>query len=151
MLRDLTTADLPALLQLGREMHAEGVYAAYPMDEARVEFILNRLLPLPDVLTIGYEIRGELVGLFIGEVIQDLWVDVLVAVNQMVYVRRSARSSRAGYALLHAYSEWAEARGADAMSFSVYAGINNDAVGRALKELGYAAAGGTFKREVHHG
>lgn len=151
MIRDLTHDDLPQLLELAREMHRTGVYAAYPMDEARVAYILEAVIAAPTSLTLGYEIKGELVGAFVGEVVQDLWVDAQVAVNQLLYVRAQSRSSRAGFCLLNAYTEWAAKQGADVLSFSVYAGINNDAVGRSLHKLGFSAAGGVYKKEIHHG
>jgi hypothetical protein len=151
MIRGLTHDDLPQLLELAREMHRTGVYAAYPMDEARVAYILTRLIEVPEALSIGYEIKGELVGAFFGEVVQDLWVDAMIGVNQMVYVREVSRSSKAGLALIKAYTDWAIQQGADVLSFSVYAGINNAAVGRALQKLQYNDAGGVYKKEVHHG
>jgi len=151
MIRDLNHDDLPQLLELAREMHRTGVYAAYPMDEARVAFILTRLIEVPEALSIGYEIKGALVGAFFGEVVQDLWVDAMIGVNQMVYVREGSRSSKAGLSLIKAYTDWATQQGADVLSFSVYAGINNAAVGRALQKLNYSDAGGVYKKEVQHG
>jgi GNAT superfamily N-acetyltransferase len=148
MLRDLTRDDMPALLELAREMHQAGVYSAYPMDEARVAYILTALIDAPEALTIGYQIKGDLAGAFLGEIIQDLWVDVRLAVNQMVYVRKASRSSKAGFSLIEAYTKWAEQRGADVMHFTVYAGINNDAVGRTLQRLGYAPSGGAYNKEI---
>lgn len=148
MIRDLNHDDLPQLLELAREMHRIGVYAAYPMDEARVAYILTRVIGAPGTLTVGYEIKGELVGAFLGEIIQDLWVDVQLAVNQMLYVRKASRSSKAGLALINAYTEWAKKQGADVTHFSVYAGINNDAVGRTLQRLGYVPVGGAYNKEI---
>jgi GNAT superfamily N-acetyltransferase len=148
MLRPLTPNDVPQLLELAREMHRTGVYAAYPMDEARVEFILTRLIEVPDALTIGYEIKGELVGAFVGEVVQDLWVDVRVAVDHAFYVREADRGSRAGILLLRAFENWALENGADVLRPVVYAGIDNQAVSGVLQRMGYESAGTVHKKEV---
>jgi GNAT superfamily N-acetyltransferase len=148
MLRQLTTDDLPQLLELAREMHKNGVYAAYPMDEARVAYILTRLIEVPETLSIGDEVNGELVGAFVGEIMQDLWVDVQVAVDHAFYVREADRGSRAGIMLLRAFEKWAHENGADVLRPVVYAGVNNQAVSGLLSRMGYETAGSVHKKEV---
>lgn len=151
MIRDLTYDDLPQLLELAREMHRTGVYAAYPMDEARVAYVLTRLIEVPEALSIGYESKGELVGAFVGEVVQDLWVDVRVGVNQLLYVQQSRRSSGAGVKLIRHFENWAQNAGADRLAFSLYAGINDDRTARALIKLGYHQNGGGFNKGLDDG
>lgn len=151
MIRELNHDDLPQLLALGRELHQLGVYASYPVDESRSAYILTQLIDEPSVLTIGYEIDGALAGAFIGEIIQDLWVDVQIAVNQMVYVFDRHRSSLAGMRLIRAFTDWAHAQNADMISFRIYAGVNNAAVGDMLVRMGYAEEGGIYTRNLLHG
>jgi|AntAceMinimDraft_6_1070360.scaffolds.fasta_scaffold01557_9 GNAT superfamily N-acetyltransferase len=148
MIRDLRPADLPQLLELAREMHRTGVYAAYPMDEARVEFILTRLIEVPEVLSIGYATKGELVGAFVGEVVQDLWIDVQVAVDHAFYVREADRGSRAGVMLLRAFEKWAHENAADVLRPVVYAGVDNQTVSNVLQRMGYETAGTVHKKEA---
>jgi len=148
MIRDLTTDDLPQLLELAREMHRTGIYAAYPMDEARVAYILTRLIEVPEALSIGYESKGELVGAFVGEIVQDLWVDVQVAIDHAFYVREADRGSRAGVMLLRAYEKWACENSADVLRPVVYAGVDNQAVNRVLDRMGYESAGIVHKKEA---
>jgi GNAT superfamily N-acetyltransferase len=148
MLRDLTHDDLPQLLELAREMHRTGVYAAYPMDEARVAFILTRLIEVPEALSIGYEIRNELVGAFVGEIVQDLWIDVQIAVDHAFYVREADRGSRAGVMLLRAFEKWAHENAADVLRPVVYAGVDNQSVSNVLQRMGYESAGTVHKKEA---
>lgn len=148
MIRDLRAEDLPSLLALAREMHRAGVYAAYPMDEARVSYIMSKLIELPDVLTIGYESGGELVGAVVGEVIQDLWIDVQVGVDHAFYVKEAARKSRAGVLLLRAFEDWCVARGAAVLRPVVYAGVDNAAASGVLARMGYETAGTVHKKEA---
>lgn len=148
MIRALTHDDLPQLLELAREMHRTGVYAAYPMDEARVAFILTRLIKVPEALSIGYEIKGELVGAFVGEIVQDLWIDVQVAVDHAFYVREADRGSRAGIMLLRTFEKWAHENGADVLRPVVYAGVDNQTVSNVLQRMGYESAGTVHKKEA---
>ena len=148
MLRDLIRDDMPVLLELAREMHQAGVYSAYPMDEARVAYILTALIDAPQAFAKGYEVRGTLVGAFVGEVIQDLWIDVMVGVDHAFYVRASHRKTRAGVVLIRAFEDWAAAQGADVVRPVVYAGVDNDAVSEVLKRMGYEAAGAVHKKEA---
>lgn len=148
MLRPLTTDDMPQLLDLACEMHQAGVYAAYPMDTARVEYILTHLISVPEAFTMGYEINGELVGAFVGEVVQDLWIDVQIGVDHAFYVRAHDRGSRAGVMLLRAFEQWAIENGADVLRPVVYAGIDNPAVERLLARMGYESAGTVHKKEA---
>jgi GNAT superfamily N-acetyltransferase len=148
MLRPLTTDDMPQLLELAREMHRTGVYAAYPMDEARVAFILTRLIEVPEALSIGYEIRNELVGAFVGEIVQDLWIDVQIAVDHAFYVREADRGSRAGVMLLRAFEKWAHENAADVLRPVVYAGVDNQRVSNVLQRMGYESAGTVHKKEA---
>jgi GNAT superfamily N-acetyltransferase len=148
MIRDLNHDDLPQLLELAREMHRTGVYAAYPMDEARVAFILTRLIEVPEALSIGYEIRNELVGAFVGEIVQDLWIDVQIAVDHAFYVREADRGSRAGVMLLRAFEKWAHENAADVLRPVVYAGVDNQSVSNVLQRMGYESAGTVHKKEA---
>ena len=148
MIRDLNHDDLSQLLELAREMHRTGVYAAYSMDEARVAFILTRLIEVPEALSIGYEVDGELVGAFVGEIVQDLWIDVQVAVDHAFYVRAADRGSRAGIMLLRAFENWANKNGTDVLRPVVYAGVDNQSVSGLLSRMGYETAGSVHKKEI---
>jgi GNAT superfamily N-acetyltransferase len=148
MLRPLTLDDLPQLLELAREMHSKGVYAAYPMDEARVAYILSHLILIDDAFTYGYQLDDQLIGAFVGEVVQDLWVDVQIGVDHAFYVRESHRGSRAGVLLLRTFEAWAIEKGADVLRPVVYAGVDNPTVEGLLTRMGYASAGTVHKKEV---
>lgn len=148
MLRTLTDTDVPQLIELAREMHRTGVYADYPMDEARVAYIIGRLIEVPEALSIGYEINGQLVGAFLGEIVQDLWVDVQVAVDHAFYVREADRGSRAGVSLLRAFEKWAHENEADVLRPVVYAGVDNQTVNSVLQRMGYESAGTVHKKEA---
>lgn len=148
MIRDLTHDDLPQLLELAREMHQAGVYAAYPVDEARVAYILAALIDAPSAFAMGYERDGQLVGAFVGEIVQDLWVDVQVAIDHAFYVREADRGSRAGVMLLRAFEKWAHENSADVLRPVVYAGVDNQTVNSVLERMGYESAGIVHKKEA---
>lgn len=148
MLRELALEDMPQLISLAREMHQEGVYAAFPMDENRVAYILSALIEAPNAFSFGYETGGELVGAFVGEVVQDLWVDVMVATDHAFYVRAANRGSRAGVILIKAFEIWAEEKGADVIRPVVYAGVDNQHAAALLSRMGYDTAGTVHRKGI---
>jgi len=148
MIRPLTTGDIPEVMILAAEMHAEGVYSAFPLNLDRVEHILNALIPHPDVYTSGAFKNGALIGAILGEVIEDLWVDVQVAVDHAFYVSAAHRGSPGGVKLIRGFEMWASQMGADIIRPVVYAGVNNDVVGDIMLRMGYDAAGAVYKREA---
>ena len=148
MLRPLTLHDMPALLDMAREMHRAGVYAEFPVDEHRIAYILTALIEAEDAFSMGCERSGELIGAFLGEVIQDLWVDVRVGVDHAFYVQEAHRGSIAGVAMLRAFERWAKEKGAAVIRPVVYAGINNEQGADLLSRLGYATAGTVHKKEL---
>ena len=140
MLRDLIQADLPQLLHISRSMHVESVYRKYTLHEERTEYILCELILNPAVYTKGVFLNDKLIGVFLGEVSTDLWTDVQVARDIILYVLPEHRSGGQGIRLLKSFKEWAEPR-ADEIVISVFAGIENAALGRILDRMGYTKSG----------
>lgn len=151
MLKRLNFArDQGPLMALARQMHAEGVYAGFPLNEGRTLYIMEQLIghPESEVYAHGwFDKHDQLVGFMAGEIIQDLWVDVRVATDHAFYIRPSARGGRGAVSLIRGFEEWAVEAGADVVRLVVYAGVNNDAAGRLLTRMGYADAGGVYKKD----
>lgn len=148
MLRPLILADLDRLMELAAEMHAEGVYADYPLNVGQTRHILTALIESPTAFTMGATSDGELIGAYIGEVVGDLWVDAKIGVDHAFYVAASHRGGAAGIRLIRSFEQWAAQQGADVIRPVVYAGIDNEGVSQIMLRLGYEQAGTVFKREA---
>jgi|TARA_R110000824_G_scaffold263161_1_gene451809 GNAT superfamily N-acetyltransferase len=140
MIRDLTQADVPQLLHIARSMHVESVYKDYALHEERTEYILCDLILNTSVYSKGVVLNDELIGVFLGEVSTDLWTDVQVARDIILYVLPEHRSGGQGVRLLKSFKEWAAPR-ADEIVISVFAGIENATLGHILDRMGYIKSG----------
>jgi len=148
MLKDLVFArDYGHMMQLARQMHAEGVHRDFPLNEERTAYIMQYLIGEDDVYTKGwFDKHDQLVGFMAGEIIEDLWVDMKIATDHAFYIRPSARGGRGAVAMIRGFEEWAWERGADVVRPVVYAGVNNDRAGQLLLRMGYEDAGGIYKK-----
>ena len=147
MIRDLTRDDLPTLMQLAEVMHAESVYAEYPLNTDRTEYVLATLLDADTVFCKGAEVDGNLVGVFFGEINIDIWADVSVAKDIVFYVLPEHRAGGQGVRLIKSFYQWTSGR-CDEVVLSVYAGVTNAATGDILARMGYADAGTIHKKRA---
>ena len=148
MLRPLIPADLDRLMELAAEMHADSVYADYPLNVGQTSHILTALIESPDAFTMGAVFDGELIGAYIGEVVSDLWAEVRIGIDHAFYVAKAHRGGAAGVRLIRSFEQWASQQGADVIRPVVYAGIDNDGVSQIMLRLGYEQAGAVFKRST---
>jgi len=147
MIRDLTLSDIPVLMQIAELMHVESIYNEYPLNRDRTKFILEELIPKEEVYTKGVEVDGSLVGVFLGEVTTDLWAEVQVARDIILYMIPEHRGGGHGVRLLKGFRKWAEPL-SDIVVISVFAGIDNEKMARLLDRLGYSDAGSLHLRSA---
>jgi GNAT superfamily N-acetyltransferase len=147
MIRDLALSDIPALMQIAELMHVESLYSEYPLNRDRTKFILEELIPKEEVYTKGVEVDGSLVGVFLGEVTTDLWAEVQVARDIILYMIPEHRGGGHGVRLLKGFRKWAEPL-SDIVVISVFAGIDNEKMSGLLDRLGYSDAGSLHLRSA---
>jgi|3_EtaG_2_1085321.scaffolds.fasta_scaffold01080_7 GNAT superfamily N-acetyltransferase len=147
MVRDLHIADTPRLLEIAELMHGESVYKAYPLNLHRTKFILEDLIHNEGVYSVGVTVGGELVGVFLGEVSTDLWADVQVARDIVLYLVPEHRGGGHGVRLLKGFKKWAEPI-SNVVVISVFAGIDNEKMAALLGRMGYSDAGSLHIRRA---
>ena len=147
MIRNLVTTDVPRLLRIAELMHAESLYSMYPLNLERTKYILEELIPQYQVYTVGVEVDGVLVGVFLGEVTTDLWAEVHVARDIILYMVPEYRGGGHGVRLLKGFRKWAEPL-SDVVVISVFAGIDNEKMSGLLTRLGYSDAGSLHLRSA---
>lgn len=147
MIRDLTVGDVPRLLEIAELMHVESLYSEYILNLDRTRFILEDLIPKEEVYTVGVDVDGELVGVFLGEVTTDLWAEVQVARDIILYLVPEYRGGGHGVRLLKGFRKWAEPL-SDLVVISVFAGIDNKKMAGLLDRLGYSDAGSLHLRSA---
>jgi GNAT superfamily N-acetyltransferase len=146
---ELTPDRAEEVFQIGAEMHRLGVYKDWPLDRGRSLFVIKALITDPKAMAIGVETKdGVLIGAMLGEVQQDLWVNVRVAIEYGVYVIEAYRGTSAGIRMIQHFEKWAAQHGADVIRQGVYAGIDNEKTGAIFSRLGYENAGAIYKKVI---
>ena len=150
MIRQATQDDTPALVALGRDMHAESNYASIDYCPEHVARFLAWLRDsehgLVAVAVEGDTVIGYLLGLAV-----PAWFGNgkdLIAEELGLYVRPSARRAGVALELARAYKDWGLALGARQLRAGSSAGEAGHAAGRLYEGLGFDYTGGCFLYDV---
>ena len=146
--RIATAADVPTLVELGREMVAESPrFAAIPYDDAHASATAAALINAPHAAAILLERDGLAVGMFLGIATPHLFSPQLLASDLALFIRPAHRKSRSAVVLIRAFETWAQRIGAAEVALGVSTGVHPDATVRLFERLGYAPVSyGTLKR-----
>lgn len=145
MIRAATAADTPAMLVLGRAMHAESRYAALPWDDAKVAELIGGLIASPDGLALVAEHDGVIVGGFLGAVDAHYFSPAKVATDFALFVAPDRRGGVLGAALLERFVAWAKARGAASVQVGITTGVHPERSARLLRACGFRDVGLLFE------
>jgi len=141
-----TEADIDAMVALGRLLHAESRYRAYPLDDARMREIGRRGLGGNPGLIVA-ERDGRAVGMAIVALGEHFFSPALTATVLLLYVEPQARGGMAAVKLLRAVRRWAAKNGAKDLHVNVTTGIKIDRTDRFLRRMGFRQTGGNYVLE----
>ena len=141
--------DLPAVIELGSQMHRESVYSKFDFDENKLGRLLYNHIINPKTLFayVGTS-KGALNGVFLGSIGEHYFGTDLIASDTLWYVSPQSRGSRVGLQLLRAFENWAKERDAAEIYVGVSSGLSADKTGTMLQKLGYDVVGGNYKLHV---
>ena len=143
-------ADLPGLVGLAREAHAESRLRDVPFSQAKARRIGERALADPTRHAVMLARHGEAPAglLYYSAGGYLIGTDVLLASVHTVFVAHRHRdgllSGRIAMGLLNGARSWARARGAAELSLHVASGIGTARTVRLLRRLGFAQTGGNY-------
>lgn len=146
--RHATAEDIPALIALGRAMHAESPrFSRLPYSPERTANTINFLIAHGVVLIA--ERGGQAVGMMGGMVAPQPFLDSLHGVELAVYVSPEHRG-RTGMRLIKSFEAWAFDRGADEISLGISTEVDAERTAQLYERLGYRRSGiTTIKRREH--
>ena len=110
-LRDATNEDLEHLILLGWEMHQESRFKNMEYSPERVANFLVMNISDPDFLICVAEKNGEIVGGFIGCVIQQWFSEDLTAADFALFLHPDHRGGMIAARLANRYVYWALEKG----------------------------------------
>lgn len=142
MIRAATPHDIPALVALGRLMHAESpIYSRLRFDADILARNLKAVMTSPHGFSQVCEIDGELAGGMVAAAVPHWCSPDLVACDLALFIHPEHRGGTAAVRLLTAYRDWAGDTGAVLVQFGVMTGVNVERTQAMCERLGWERQG----------
>ena len=150
-IRFATLQDVPALVELGRRMHALTRFRSFDYSAARVERAFAELITKGQnkyVFFVAADSAGQVVGGLIGVLEQHLFSDQLTASVMHYDVLPEARMGGHGVRLLKAFEQWCSNRKVVEIMFGINSGEDLDKLAGFARRMGYRQVGENFVKEA---
>lgn len=151
--RRATAADTPALIAMGRALHAESPrYRDMPFSEAKLARLAARLqgtLLAEDAGVFVAEAGGEPVGMAVVILAERWFNEERFATDLTMYVKPEHRGGRLFLRLVQAMEDWARAQGVRDIAIGVSTEIHPQRTVHAYERLGYTLTGHTLTKTLH--
>jgi len=143
--------DVEAVVDLGKVMHGESVFAKHDFDRDHLLSYTAHAIANPDSfgLFVNEDSSGEINGVVGGYLAPHYFApNAKIAYDFLTYIHPSSRGGIAAVRLMKRYEKWAKKAGACEVSFGVSAGINNERAEKFYCGLGYKQSAIIFKKEI---
>lgn len=148
MIRCATEKDFPRLVELGRQMHAEGSYASMPFDPNVLTATLAKVREVGFICV--HESDGRVDGVMVAVMAPSWFGPGKTASDLALFVEPQARGGTAAYRLVEAFVRWATHHGVHAMYLGITTAVHPEQTGRLFEKLGFARVGGIYMRKDDH-
>lgn len=146
MIRVATEADIPALVDLGQEMHNESNFSTLTFDVEKTKEYVKNLMGYGIVFC--SEVDGAITGFIAGFLYQPYFSYDFMATDIGLFITKDARGGMAAPRLIDAFTKWAQEKGAKQIRPGISVGGNIDGVGRLYERMGYSIVGSVFMKEI---
>jgi GNAT superfamily N-acetyltransferase len=146
MVRRANIADVPALVALGRLLHAEASsYSHTAYDADKVAQTLATVIAGGGVFV--HETAGEIDGGFAGMIMERWFSTDRMALDLSLFVRADRRGGVIACRVTDAFLQWCKAEGIAARDvvIGVSTGINAERTGKLYERLGFERIGGIYR------
>lgn len=141
MIRHATTADIPAMLSLGRAMHAESPqFRAYSWSDSKMAALIEGLIQHQDGLAVVATDGGRVVGGVLGIITEQFFSYDRLAQDYAIFVEPGRRGAHVGRELVEAFKTWARHMKVPAV-LGVSTGIKVEATCQLLESCGFERFG----------
>jgi GNAT superfamily N-acetyltransferase len=150
-IRFATRDDVPALVALGKRMHAVTRFRTMPYDQERVARTLRLVLEQGKgryVCFVAEDGTGQVVGGLLAVLERHIFTDEVTASVMQYEVLPEKRMGGYGLRLMKAFEQWARNREVAEISFGVNSGEGYAQVGAFARRIGFQPVGENFVKEV---
>lgn len=145
MIRAATLNDIPVMVDLGRSMHLESIYAPFDYDTAKVADLIAALITTRFGIALVAEDNGQIIGGFIGSIQPHWFGGDTCASDFALFVHPDHRTSITGLKLIKRYIQEAQAKGAKQIMLANSTGVASDRVAQLFESLGFKRRGYVFE------
>jgi len=144
-IRQLTEADIPQIIHLGRLMHDESQYSYLHFSPDKVIAKCNDALVNPQIQC-WVTVKDETVtGMMAGQVFEYEFGQSLIASDILVFVSPEHRGGTAFLRLVKEYIEWSKSLSAEMIFLNQTTGTAQEAVARLYQRIGFESVGGIYR------
>ncbi|MGH8857416.1 MAG: GNAT family N-acetyltransferase [Polaromonas sp.] len=146
-IRFATPQDVPALVALGKRMHAITRFKSFTYNEARVAQALSAAIEKGNgryVCFVAEDSARRVVGVLLAVLEQHIFSEQLIASVMHYDVLPESRMGGWGVRLLRAFEPWARNRKVVEISFGINSGGDHSTVGRFASRMGFEKVGENF-------
>ena len=123
-IKDLEYDDVARIVALGLEFHAESPrFSRQIFDADKVAEWVTAFITEPDLKGfVAVEKQGfdmEIVGFMAASIGPTFFGPTLIAVDEVIFVKKSARRSSVATELMDSYRQWAQSVGAEEINFGM--------------------------------
>ncbi len=152
-IRYATQADIPAMLEIGRSIHAESRFSAMAYDVEKLRTELGYLLQLQEkngshCFLVAVNQQGKIVGGFIGALETYFFTRAVSANSILIWVSPAARGSSAAVRMIDVFRRWAIKNRAMEVCLLVASGVTINRTDRFFRKLGFVQTGGNYSLAV---
>ena len=149
--RQAVLEDIPAFVELGREMHAESIFNRYNFDATKLAAYLQQLIESDWGIVLTLIAEESIAGGFAGVIVPHWFGHDAWASDIALFVSAAHRDSRAGLLLLNHYVETARQKGADQIVMANSTGYESDRVAKLFGSVGFEKVGYVMSMHVPKG
>lgn len=147
IIRKINENDIPALIELGQQMHRESAYAFLPYQEDKVQqFIIDIINDTETQCALVAEKNDILIGMIAGYIIDYFFCDELLACDMVLFIKKSHRGGLTAFRLARAFRQWAQQQGAVELSLGISTNIHPQRTGQLYQKMGLKYVGGLYKQ-----
>lgn len=143
-IRPAVRADLPAIIELGKLMHAESRYASIPFSPIKVAATFAALLDGQGCVFVA-ERKGEIIGGIAG-FLGPVWFGVDQTLMELtLFIKPGTRGGKAASMLIKAFVDFGKSRGCRLIQSGVVSGVNQERTEKLYQRLGGKLHGSLYE------
>ena len=137
MIRPMQKEDIPTLIDMGREFHAESpIYNIYTFEEQKLYELGLHILNDINSICLVYDKDG-IQGMMAGCIYEQYFSYDTTAAELFLFANKDKRGALIGKRLVTAFELWASSMNAMEVCVGVSAGINPDRIVGFYEKMGY--------------